>query len=90
MDAEPSILCGASGGPNARMRAVAALTIVLYVLSSLRFTAMGSITILVLEIEMMKGTHDLPLGHHWPTSAFTSSSLKGRFPSMRPASMPCF
>jgi hypothetical protein len=32
MDAEPSILCGPSGGPSARMRAVAALTIVLYVL----------------------------------------------------------
>jgi hypothetical protein len=32
MDAEPSILCGVPGGPNARMRAVAAVTIVLYIL----------------------------------------------------------
>ena len=29
MDAEPSIVCGVPGGPNARMRVVAALTIVL-------------------------------------------------------------
>jgi hypothetical protein len=34
MDAEPSIVCGVPGGPNARMRAVAALTIVLYVSTS--------------------------------------------------------
>lgn len=33
MDAEPSILCGTpAAGPNARMRAVAAITIVVYVL----------------------------------------------------------
>ncbi len=31
MDAEPSILCGVPGGPNARMRVVAVLTIVVYV-----------------------------------------------------------
>jgi hypothetical protein len=32
MDAEPSIVCGVPGGPNARMRVVAAITIVGFVL----------------------------------------------------------
>ena len=32
MDAEPSIVCGVPGGPNARMRVAAALTIVAFVL----------------------------------------------------------
>lgn len=30
MDSEPSIVCGVPGGPNARMRAVAILTIIMY------------------------------------------------------------
>jgi hypothetical protein len=32
MDAEPSIICGVPGGPNVRMRIVAAITVALYVL----------------------------------------------------------
>jgi hypothetical protein len=32
MDSEPSVMCGVPGGPNARMRVAAALTIVAFVL----------------------------------------------------------
>jgi hypothetical protein len=32
MDAEPSIICSVPGGPNARMRVVAAVTLVVYIL----------------------------------------------------------